>query len=139
MGQSLLSEKILWLRTLEFTFDCFKFKTKMITWRKQMKFFFKDFIYSGETQREKQRHSRRRSRLPAESLTWDLSPGPPDHNLSQRYSTTAPPRCPKQMNIDDKKWTSFQDLLDRYLFKCMKYWRQKAVHFSFIWNYKVWK
>ena len=48
-------------------------------------FFFKDFIYSWETQRERSRDiGRGRSNLPVGSLVWDSIQGPWDHNLSQR-------------------------------------------------------
>ena len=58
-------------------------------------FFFKVlFIYSGETQRKRQRHKQReRNGLPKRSPIWDSIPGPRDHALSQRqtHSTTEPP------------------------------------------------
>ena len=49
-------------------------------------FFFKDFIlFMRDTERERQRH-RGRSRLPAGIPVWDLTPGPWDHDLSQRQT-----------------------------------------------------
>ena len=48
-------------------------------------FFLKDFIYSCETHRERQRHRQKeRSRLPLGSPMWDLIPGLWDHDLSRR-------------------------------------------------------
>ena len=57
-----------------------------------------------DTQRERQRHGRGRSRLHAGSPIGDSIPGPWDHNLSQRqvlnYSTE-PHRHPRNYeNID---------------------------------------
>ena len=50
-----------------------------------LSFFFKDFIYSWDTQRGRDT-SRGRSRLPVVSSTQDLNPGPRDHALSQRQT-----------------------------------------------------
>ena len=55
------------------------------------------FIYSSETQRERQRHWQREKQTPCGGPLWDSIPGsgPLDHALSQgRRSTTEPPRHP---------------------------------------------
>ena len=57
-------------------------------------FFLRFCLFMGDT-------GRGRSRLPARSLMQDLIPGPWDHDLSQRHSTTEPPRCPQACLFDD--------------------------------------
>ena len=54
-------------------------------------FFLKDFIYLfvRDTNRERQRHRQRRSRLHAGSLMWNSIPGLQDHALGGRQA----PNC----------------------------------------------
>ena len=68
-----------WLSSLVICFTCIsRYQTIKL-------FFFKDFIYSWVTQRERGRDTGRgRSRLPAGNPMLDLIPQPWDHDLSQR-------------------------------------------------------
>ena len=75
--------------------------------KKRNLFFIKDFIYLLMIDTERSRDiGRWRSRLPLESLMWDLFLGPWDHNLSQRQMlNTEPPRAQFLCIFQDKiKW-----------------------------------
>ena len=51
------------------------------------------YLFIIDTERERQRHRQREKQFPPGSLMWDLIPGPWDHALSQRQTTTEPPEC----------------------------------------------
>ena len=71
---------------------------------------------------ERQKH---RQRAPVGSPMWDSVPGPRDNALSQRHSTTEPPRCPCRIlnrkiwfsNVTSRK-VSVPDTLFDYWYNC---------------------
>ena len=51
-----------------------------------LSFFLKDFIYSCEIQRKRQRHRQKEKQIPHRDPNVGLDPAPRDHALSQRLS-----------------------------------------------------